>query len=356
MAGNTAEPIVAALGDGQLGGDIERIVAATGRILIRVASAADISRQAWTRSAAVLVDAADPDAQSVAAMPRRSRVVLVSREEPSEEVWRLGVTIGAEQVVVIPRREADLVALLSASGSGARSLRAPAVAVIGARGGAGASVFTAALALASPGSSLIVDCDPGGGGIDLILGWEDVDGLRWPDVKLRSGHVGYDALRRALPNRGAVTVLSSSRSGGVGGADAAGAVVDSARDAGTLVLADLPRRLTGAAEAVLDRADLVVVLTPAEVRACASAALTVAAVEQFNRNVGLVVRGPAPGGLRAADVAEMVGSPLIAAMRPEPNLAARLDRTGLRIMARSPLGRAARTVLGLVARPGAVAA
>ena len=42
------------------------------------------------------------------------------------------------------------------------------------------------------------------------------------------------------------------------------------------------------------------------------------AIGGVNPNVGLVVRGPAPGGLRPVDVAGIVGLPLLAAMRPQP--------------------------------------
>jgi hypothetical protein len=39
-----------------------------------------------------------------------------------------------------------------------------------------------------------------------------------------------------------------------------------------------------------------------------------------------VVRGPAPGGLRAKDVAQAIGIPLAGSLRPEPRLAAGLER------------------------------
>jgi hypothetical protein len=40
----------------------------------------------------------------------------------------------------------------------------------------------------------------------------------------------------------------------------------------------------------------------------------------------VVVRGPAPGGLRAKDVAQAIGLPLAGSLRPEPRLAAGLER------------------------------
>jgi hypothetical protein len=70
----------------------------------------------------------------------------------------------------------------------------------------------------------------------------------------------------------------------------------------------------------------------------------------INPNVGVVVRGPAPGGLRPAEVARASGLPLLAAMRPEPRLAERLEREGLRLRRRSSLVAAARQVLSVLDR------
>lgn len=356
VEGNAGEPIVVAVGDRQLSNEIERIVAATGRPLILATDAGSIGRQAWTRAGAVVLDGADPSTDAVAELPRRRRVLLVCRAEPTNEVWRRAVEVGAELVLVLPADEGRLIDVCSAIPLTAATGRAPVIAVIGGRGGAGTSVLCAAIGLCAPNGALIVDADPLGGGIDLLLGWEDVDGLRWPDIDMRSGRVSFDALRRALPHRRGLVVLSGDRTGGGGNAETIAGVIDSAREAGVPVVVDLPRRLGATSVAALERADLVVVLTPAEVRACAAAALVVAAVQATNPNVGVVVRGPAPGGLRAAEVADIVGVPLIAAMRPEPNLASRLDNGGLRLSRRSPLVGAAQSVLALVSYEGTATA
>jgi hypothetical protein len=62
----------------------------------------------------------------------------------------------------------------------------------------------------------------------------------------------------------------------------------------------------------------------------------------------VVVRGPSPGGLRSADVAKIVGLPLLAAMRAQPGVADVLERGGLRVRHRSPLAIAARRVLAVL--------
>ena len=74
----------------------------------------------------------------------------------------------------------------------------------------------------------------------------------------------------------------------------------------------------------------------------------------INPNLGLVVRGPSPGGLRATEVADITGLPLLASMRAQPQLAERLERGGLRMGRRSPLASAAAEVLAVLPRTGSV--
>jgi secretion/DNA translocation related CpaE-like protein len=204
---------------------------------------------------------------------------------------------------------------------------------------------------------LLVDVDPWGGGVDLLLGIEQQAGLRWPDIAVETGRLNPAAVRDALPRHGHIGVLSGTRrptdiaSGGLL------AIVDAGRRGGATVVCDLPRRLTEAADAALDAADLVVAVGVCNVRSCSSLAAMTPALEATNPNVGLVVRGPSPGGLRAADVAHAAGIPLLATMRAEPHLSQRLERSGLRIHRRTALAKAARRVLAVLdAQPGSEAA
>jgi secretion/DNA translocation related CpaE-like protein len=228
--------------------------------------------------------------------------------------------------------------------------RGAVVGVIAGRGGAGASVFATALAQSATGvcDALLIDADPWGGGIDLVLGCEDETGLRWPELALQGGRLNYPALRDALPQRDGVTVLSGSRIGSEIEATPLGAVIDAGSRGGATVICDLPRRSTGAVETVLDAADLVVVVAPADVRSCAAAAALTPWLSAANPNAGVVVRGPSPGGLGAAEVARIVGLPLLAAMRAQPGVADSLERGGLQLRRRSPLAAAARRVLGVL--------
>jgi hypothetical protein len=93
------------------------------------------------------------------------------------------------------------------------------------------------------------------------------------------------------------------------------------------------------------------------VRSCSSLAAMMPMLRSANPNVGLVVRGPSPGGLRAVDVARAAGLPLLATMRAEPHLMRRLERGGLQLGRRTALAGAARRVLAVLhSQPEATAA
>ncbi|MFV8048889.1 septum site-determining protein Ssd [Mycobacterium sp. 48b] len=338
--------VLTLIGDPPLRDDVSRVAAAAGVGLVVVDDPS--GRKAWMAAAAVVLDA--PAAQRCAArgLPRRARVILVGNDAPRSDDWQAAISVGAQHLVTLPAQDAELVAVLSEAASRDDAGRGPAVAVLGARGGAGASVFAVALAQSAP-AALLVEVDPWSGGIDLVAGSEDLAGLRWPDLALQAGRLGYPALRDALPCRDGVSVLSSGRSGADIEAGPLGAVIDAGCRGGVTVVCDVPRRATEAAETALAAADLVVLVTPADVRSCTAAAAARPWVLACNPNAGVVVRGPSPGGLRAAEVARIVDLPLLAAMRPQAGIAEVLERGGLRVRPRSALGSAARRVLTVLA-------
>lgn len=345
----TTPGVLALLSGPTLRDDVDRVAAAAAVVVVHAAEPS--SRKAWTAATAILLDEQAARRCAAQALPRRDRVVLVGHEPLGEEQWHVAIAVGAQRVLTLPEQEDELVVLLADAAESVRDdvRRGPVAAVVAGRGGAGASVLAAALAL-SVADALLVDVDPWSGGLDLLLGVETTAGPRWPDLALRGGRVGYPALRDALPRHGGITLLANGRGGGEIDPAALAAVVDAGSRGGTTVVCDVPRRSTAAAEIALDAADLVVMVVTAEVRACAAAGAMVPWLSAINPNVGLVVRGPAPGGLRAAEVAASVGLPLLAAMRPQPGVAEALERGGLRIARRTPLAAAARRVTEVLQR------
>ena len=204
------------------------------------------------------------------------------------------------------------------------------VGVVGGRGGAGASTVAAALAVAATSrgtQTMLIDADPFGGGVDLIFGGEHAAGLRWPEIAGARGRLAGHELLEAVPCLGDLAVLSWDRGDPLEVRPTAmSSVLAAARLACGLVVVDLPRRLDDAARVAVADADVVLLVVPAEIRAAAAAARVATHVTSLCDDVRVVVRGPAPGGLRAAEVASSLGLPLAGFVKPERYLAAALEQ------------------------------
>jgi secretion/DNA translocation related CpaE-like protein len=279
-------------------------------------------------------------------------VVVASRALPADE-WAAAVEVGAERVAVLPDDEAWL---LSRS---AGAVRAPVdrgwvVAVGGSCGGAGASTVATALALAAAPGALLVDTDPWGGGLDLVLGAERADGLRWPELTGLRGRVDGNALLAALPDIGGVHVLSAARESAADIPETAvTAVVEAAQAVGMPVVVDLPRAAPSPlAAAVLAATDLAVLVVPARLRAATAARLLVAdgpdgAASPWSQ-AQLVARSVA-GGLTRDQVGDVAGRPVLAELPHDRSAVPRGERgEPPGIGPRSPLGGVARRVLSAV--------
>lgn len=340
--------------------DVYRIAAAADcvveeqNLLVGIES----TRSMWDRAETILVDFASAETALSTGFSRRAGVILVTASTPTLADWRTATALGVEHVISLPSEEDALVRLLGEPAS-LPTGDGGVIAVVGARGGAGASTLAAALGLCGGRAGrrvLLVEGDRYGSGLDLLLGWETVPGLRWTDVVVEGGRVSGDALHGALPSRDGLSVLAlgrfENRSAGLS-AVAVTSVLDAGRTAGDLVVCDVSRHPSDVSDAVYAAADLVVLVLPAELRAVTSAEAVAEHVADRNANVGLVVRGPAPGGLRADDIAAALDLPLLTSMRAEPGLAERLERGGLVLGRRSPLAAAANSVLDTFAqKPG----
>jgi secretion/DNA translocation related CpaE-like protein len=345
--------VLAVLTDPELRDEFDRVAAAVGVRVVHAGDGSRVSRKTWSAAAAVVLDETAADRCGRAALPRRAHVSVLTVAEPITATWAAAVTVGAQHVLRLPEQERELVHDLAEAGESARDNgpRGAVVAVIGGCGGAGASLLAVAVAQTAA-DALLVDLDPWGGGIDLLVGGETAPGLRWPDLALRGGRLNWPAVRDALPRHRGISVLSGTRRGYELDAAPVDAVVDAGRRGGVAVVCDLPRRLTDATQVALGAADLVVMVSRCDVRACAATASITPVLAAINPNLALVVRGPSPGGLRAAEVADITGLPLLASVKAQPQLAERLERDGLRLRPRSALAVAARRVLAVLPRTG----
>jgi secretion/DNA translocation related CpaE-like protein len=311
--------------------DILRLCAVAG-VDVEVAPDSTAARPSWARASLVLVGDDVSVAMNRAALRRRVGVVLVSRDLDDGSIgniWERACGVGAEHVAVLPDAEPWLVSRLAdaVDGDGSRGLM---VGVVGGRGGAGASTLAAALAVTAMRAGLramLVDADPYGGGADLLFGGEHAHGLRWPDIATAKGRIGGEELVNSLPRMGELAVLSCDRHDPPElKAEAMSSVLGAAVRACAVVVVDLPRRTDDSAQVALAAANIVLVVVPAEIRAAAAAARVASEVTRFADDVRVVVRGPAPGGLDAIDVANALGLPLAGQLKAEPDIAAALER------------------------------
>lgn len=337
-----------------------RLAAAAGVDVARAVDGTD-ARRWWTAAPAVLLDASAASLCAEAELPRRDDVVVVVRGEPSPEVWRLAFSVGAANVAALPEGEGWLVGLLAdvVERPAADGRSGAVLSVVGGRGGAGASLLATATAVAAArggADSLLVDCDPLGGGLDLLIGAEQSGGLRWPELTVADGRVQSAALHSALPRadlpstgHGELAVLSCARSAHGPEHSSVSAVLDAGRRGGETVVCDLPRYPTEAALAALGATDLTVLVVPADLRSCAAAGRVAAVLAEHTRTIEIVVRGPSPGGITAREVTRSVGLPVLVSMRAEPGVQDDTERGKLPGAGRGALSEAARAVLDRLA-------
>lgn len=277
--------------------------------------------RSWADAPVVVVDERLVDGLVAAHVPRRAGLVVVvppGRDDPG--VWPAALRLGAEQVVSLPDGEAWLCRWLE--DSCLDHGRARVVSVVGACGGAGASTMAAALAVSGRRSGLdavLVDADPWGGGIDLLLGAESAHGVRWHDLATTTGRVSRASVVPALPSADGLPVLAWARSGGppVPG-EAFGCVLDGVGRGGDLVVVDVGRG-SPYVERALSRSDAVLVLALPRLRSIAGAGPILAATTA-GQDVRLLVRA-ARGSLDPLDVADALELPLAGTVPNDPRRA-----------------------------------
>jgi secretion/DNA translocation related CpaE-like protein len=308
-------------GDPDLLDDLLRLAAAGGTE-IDLAPDPAAARPRYPFAPIVLVGADQAAACLLAGFARRRHVVIAGHTPIVDAAWELAGQLGAEHIALLPEAEPWLVDRFTQAAEPPVAGRA--IAVLSGRGGAGASTLAGGLAVTAVRRglrTLLLDADPLGGGLDLILGWEERAGLRWPALVEAGGDLETPALLGALPQRGDLVLLSFARDellavpSGV-----MEATLAAARNQRDVTVLDVPRRLDDAATLALQTADQALIVVPAEVRAVAAAAKVAAIARLHCADLRVVVRGPAPGRIKPAMVARSLGLDLAGVLRPEQSL------------------------------------
>jgi MinD-like ATPase involved in chromosome partitioning or flagellar assembly len=215
-------------------------------------------------------------------------------------------------------------------------VRGQVVAVVGAAGGVGASTLACLLAerRAAAGERVVlVDLDPAGGGLDVLLGVEQAPGARWSDLRHIGSGVEGAELVAALPHWRGVAVVSgdaprTQHADVAAGPDpaVAGAVVDAVADAGGLVVLDASVRGAGVlpAWAAVARADASVLVTAQDVIGVA-AALAARSALPGNR-CGMVLRARRAPVVAPVEAAQALRLRHVATLPADRSVAPSTDR------------------------------
>lgn len=323
--------------------ELVRLAAANG-VEVHLATDAEAARSRWSLAPLVLVGV-DLAARVAGMRPERRRdVVLVGRQLVDAD-WQRAVTIGAEHVACLPDAERWIIDRLADSGEGPPS-NGTVVSVMSTGGGAGASTFAATLAAiaAEEQRVLLVDLDPSAGGLDVLVGQEDVRATRWEELAATRGRLSVSTIRQALPLWSGVSVLSWGRSGsGRIDVEPLTSVLDGGERGFDLVILDVARWLDPATELALARSHHTVLVTAATVRGVSATARLREVLGDRCTSLGLVTRRH-PGGVSPASVTASLGLPSLGELPHAPSLARRCE-SGEGPAPRGSYARAVRRVL-----------
>ena len=303
----------------------------------------------WQDAALVLLgeDVAEPPRGITAPTVLIAVDDATSAARTSTDAYAAAARLGADQVAILPAAAEWLVQRMIAA---VEPPVAPATTagIVPGCGGAGATVLAAALALEAQRGGLqtvLVDADPLGGGVDLVLGAETAPGLRWPALAASKGSLRPSMLVESLPRVEGLALLSWDRTDAH---DPPPHVLDSvlsaAQQAFDFVVVDLPRHATGPAVRACHHVQIVI---PARVRAAVGAARVAGRLRSAHHTVGAVVRQDDRAGLPAPQIAEAVGLPLTASLRTDRGLSARVDRGESLPARRSSLASTAASLIDL---------
>lgn len=199
--------------------------------------------------------------------------------------------------------------------------------VQGLSGGVGASVLTAAAATRSAlrGSVLVVDTDPWGAGVDVLLGMERVPGWRWPDLEMLRGEPDVAAVISELPAQGSITSLGWGRRPHRRGPRGPWAVVSRLSERFDVTVIDLPRPGSDHLFDWWSICDRTVLVAGAGLDQCVAAEATAGLIP---RAAGIALRTSArlrvPGEKRA--VSQMMRLPVLCRIEDDEKVGAALLR------------------------------
>lgn len=248
-------------------------------------------------------------------------LVLLGRPE-DQDVWEAAALLGGCPVAVLPAAESWLADRLAARTSEPENAPAVVVGVAGAVGGVGTSTMAcwlAADAAADGARAVLVDADPDGCGVDVLLGLESAEAMRWPELCGSRGVLRGEQLLPLLPQHpdqpGLRWLSWGHDPDSLPTAEAPGiAVLAALRSAAQVVIVDLGR-VRQKQDSLASQCDVVVLAMPRTVRGVLAA----------HRAVALLKPTPVEYVLCGMDIADIDDALVLEALGRHPLGAMRFD-------------------------------
>jgi secretion/DNA translocation related CpaE-like protein len=309
-------------------------------------------RARWSQASMLLIGVDQAAGAAGLRLGRRAGVYVLADTAAAAEAYQWSLPLGAV-VIVLP----DNVRWLS--GAIAELIHRPAgagrmICVAGGSGGVGASTLAAALAFVAARQgerSVLIDTDSRGGGLDLLVGAERLDGWRWPQLARARGHLG--AVGAQLPYVDGMEVLSMGRGEQPAlGAEQLRAVLDSVRHGHDITVVDVSRELGRDLIEAISAGATWLLVAREDIRGVAAGRERTGELGDLGICPGLLVRRGRAGMLDPESVADGLGLELRGVVTDEPGLvlaAERGDPPGR--SPRSSLARLARSLLQQLPRP-----
>ncbi|HYO39046.1 MAG TPA: septum site-determining protein Ssd [Nocardioidaceae bacterium] len=325
----TSPPALLITRDDELLEDLLRLSAAAG-VSLDVAHDATGGLRGWSSASLVLLGSDLAARVAEQHPPRRDQVHVVGHGPLDDGLFRSAVGAGAVDVVELPAADAWLVELLSDAvdaADGGRGGRARTIGVVAGSGGAGATTLACAAAVVASASqtTLLLDLDPLGPGVDRVVGLDAGAGARWDALVSSRGRLGSRSLRAALPDRSGLAVLTWGAGQAVELDPASVREVLSAAQRGNdFVVVDLPRALDDVTAEVVTRCDVVLVVVEPTVPGVSAAGRVASALRPLNGDLRLAVRS-GRGAIPSRRVAEALGLPMLLEVPHQRRLAEHVD-------------------------------
>lgn len=296
----------------------------------------------WSAASLVLLGADAVDDVVQLAPPRRAGIYVVAVQHIPDLTCRQAAAFGVDGVAELPRSDGWLMELLADAGEFRG--KGVSIGVVPGSGGAGASTFACALAVQASvhTDAALLDLDPYGPGVDMISGFDQLDGLHWEGLGEATGRLSARVLRESLPRKGRLGVLGWSAPRRVLVPFAVREAMSAAVRGHDVTVLDLPRVGEPIVEEVAARCKHLVVVVRTDVASISAAGRLLDRLLPSGP-VSVLVRGSA---VDLAAVGRVLDVPVIGAMPEQRGLTEAIDLgLGPIHSRRSVLARAARATL-----------